>query len=247
MKNMANRRMFSNRIAGSARFLQMPLEAQALYFHLILNADDDGIVEAYPITKLLGTSPDVLKVLLAKSFIQQLNEDQVMILNDWSEHNSIRADRKIDSIYKKLIPENVELVAPKPRSDVKDNSKRLGGPSMDGIGKVRLGKVSRVIAQKEQLHEKPFKRLKKDKQRAVHRLGYYLEDVLKTNIVNWGKQAKAVKAMEKAGYTENQIKKVIYYMATSDNFFSDKGFDLTTVSNQIGRYKAQSNKNGISK
>jgi hypothetical protein len=57
------------------------------------------------------------------------------------EHNSIRADRKVDSIYIHLLPEKIKIVEAKPRSDVADNSKRLGGPSTDGISKVRLGKV----------------------------------------------------------------------------------------------------------
>lgn len=138
---MAQRRMFSNRIANSAKFLQMPTESQLLYFHLNLHADDDGIAEAYPIMKLLGISPDAFKVLLAKEYIQQLNEDQVIVISDWLEHNVIRADRKVDSIYKHLLPENIKTITPKPRSDVEDNSKRLNGQSTDGIGKVRLGKV----------------------------------------------------------------------------------------------------------
>ncbi len=135
--------MFSNRIANSAKFLQMPSESQLLYFHLCLRADDDGVVEAYPLIKLLGTQPDSYKVLLAREFIKQLNEDQVVIVTDWLEHNNIRADRKIDSIYKHLLPKDFKTIEPKPRSDVEDNSKRLGGLSTDGLGKVRLGKVSR--------------------------------------------------------------------------------------------------------
>lgn len=141
--------MFSNRIANSARFLQMPTESQLLYFHLNLHADDDGIAEAYPILKLLGIAPDSFKVLIAKGYIRQLNEDQVIVISDWLEHNVIRADRKVDSIYKHLLPENVRVIEPKPRSDVKDNSKRLGGQSTDGIGKDRLGQVriGKVIAE----------------------------------------------------------------------------------------------------
>lgn len=138
--------MFSNRIANSAKFLQMPTESQLLYFHLNLHADDDGIAEAYPIMKLLGISPDAFKVLLAKEYIQQLNEDQVIVISDWLEHNVIRADRKVDSIYKHLLPETIKTLEAKPRSDVKDNSKRISGPSTDGIGKVRLGKVNTTVA-----------------------------------------------------------------------------------------------------
>ena len=139
---MATRRMFSNRIANSAKFLQMPLESQALYFHLIMRADDDGVVEAYPVLKLLSTTPDVFKILLAKGFILQLNEDQVVLVENWREHNQIRADRKVDSIYKHLIPKEVELLEAKPRKDVIDNSKRIGGLPTGGIGKVSIGKDS---------------------------------------------------------------------------------------------------------
>ena len=140
---MANRRMFSNRIANSARFLQMPAEAQVLYFHMILRADDDGIVESYPLMKLLGVASDNFKILQAKGFIEQLNEDQVVVITDWTEHNVIRADRKVDSIYLPLLLNrnpDAKILQAKPRSDVKDNSKRLGGQSTDGISYVMLGK-----------------------------------------------------------------------------------------------------------
>lgn len=138
---MPNRRMFSNRIGNSAKFLQMPSEAQLLYFHMILRADDDGIVESYPLLRLLGLAPDNFKVLIAKGFIKQLNEDQVIVITDWLEHNSIRADRKTDSIYKYLLPPEIKTIEPKPRSDVEDNSKRLSGQSTDSISKVKLSKV----------------------------------------------------------------------------------------------------------
>lgn len=135
--------MFSNRIANSAKFLQMPEGSQLLYFHMVLRADDDGVVEAYPVMTILGSQPDNLKVLITKGFIRQLNEDQVMVILDWTEHNTIRADRKVNSIYIDLIKEKapeVEILEPKPRIDVEDNSKRVRGLSTDGIGKVRLGK-----------------------------------------------------------------------------------------------------------
>jgi hypothetical protein len=136
--------MFSNRIANSAKFLQMPVETQLLYFHFVLRADDDGIVEAYPVLKLLGVPPDNFKILLLKGFIQQLNEDQVIVINDWTEHNTIRADRKVNSIYLPLLLEKcpqLPIVMPKPRSDVQNNTKRIGGQSTDGLSQVKLSKV----------------------------------------------------------------------------------------------------------
>lgn len=137
---MAERRMFSNRIANSAKFLQMPADTQLLYFHLILRADDDGVVESYPIMKLLGIGTDNFKLLLAKGYIKQINEDQVVIIIDWLEHNSLRADRKVDSIYRDLIPEGTKILTAKPRSDVKNNSKRIGGQSTDGLVEYSIGK-----------------------------------------------------------------------------------------------------------
>src|SRR3990167_10566706 len=137
--------MFSFRIINSAKFLQMPEGSQLLYFHLAMRADDDGIVETYPVFKILGSQPDNYKVLLAKGFIIELNDEQVAFLTDWKEHNVIRADRKINSVYLPLLLEKLpmaQILEPKPRSDVNDNSVRLtGGQSTDGIGKVRLGKV----------------------------------------------------------------------------------------------------------
>lgn len=152
---MGQRRMFSNRIANSAKFLQMPMECQLLYFHMILRADDDGIVEAYPIIKLLGTAPDSLLVLYGRGFVKQLNDDQVVVITDWHEHNTIRADRKVDSIYLPLLLNScpqIPYIEPKPRSDVKDNSKRVGGQSTDGI---RKGKESKVKSIKEKREKEP--------------------------------------------------------------------------------------------
>lgn len=112
--------MFSSRITNSGRFIKMPPSSQSLYFHLGIHADDDGIVEAYQVMKLTGANDDDLKVLVSKNFIKVLNEDLVSFITDWREHNLIRADRKIDSIYKNLllqiVPET-ELLQPKPRAD----------------------------------------------------------------------------------------------------------------------------------
>ncbi len=119
---MAERRMFSKRVINSARFLKMPVSTQNLYFHLGLNADDDGIVEAYMIMNIIGAKEDDLKVLVSKNFVQILNADLVTYIIDWRENNSIRPDRKTDSIYKQLLLQvnpNVEILESKERTDRK--------------------------------------------------------------------------------------------------------------------------------
>ena len=117
---MAQRRMFSKRIVESARFLKMPPSTQALYFHLGLHADDDGVVEGYNVMLQTGSTEDDLKILTAKGFVTVLNDDLVTYINDWRENNRIRADRKIDSIYKdlliKMIPD-VKIQHAKARAD----------------------------------------------------------------------------------------------------------------------------------
>lgn len=145
---MAQRRMFNVSIINSARFLKMPIDAQNLYFHLGLRADDDGVVEAYTVMKQIGSSEDNLKVLSAKAFIKVLNEDLVAYILDWNDHNCIRADRKIDSIYKDLLIQiipDIKLIEAKERADKKsgrplDNQRTTNGPHR--LGKYRLGKGS---------------------------------------------------------------------------------------------------------
>ena len=114
---MASRRMVSNKIIDSARFIKMPISSQCLYFHLIAKGDDDGVVEAFNVMRMIGATEDDLKVLVAKGFVVVLNEDLVSYIADWKEHNLIRADRKVDSIYKDLllqVVEDVELLEKKP-------------------------------------------------------------------------------------------------------------------------------------
>lgn len=131
---MGDKRVISKTIIESAKFLKMPLSSQMLYIHLMLNADDDGIVEAYPVMQMTKASEDDLKVLHSKNFVFVLNEDLVSFIEDWRIHNSnLRADRKKDSIYKGLLlqlrPE-IQLLEKRPRSDVKGVKK--SGQSMDG-------------------------------------------------------------------------------------------------------------------
>lgn len=133
MISIAERRMMSKKIVESAKFIKMPVSSQNLYFHLLINADDDGIVEAFPVINLIRANEDDLRVLVSKGFVQVLNEDLVSYIIDWRAQNKIRADRKTDSIYKDLLLQlnpAVELLEMKERSDTKGN--RLAGPSTDG-------------------------------------------------------------------------------------------------------------------
>lgn len=125
---MTQHRMISSRIADSAKFLRMPASTRDLYFYLVLGADDDGVVEAFAIMRKIGAADDDLKLLVAKGFVIVLNDDLVTYITDWRENNKIRADRKVDSIYKSLLLQVVptaDVLSSKPRSDT---GKKTGQP-----------------------------------------------------------------------------------------------------------------------
>lgn len=90
---MAERRMFTEKIVESDAFLDMPLSTQALYFHLCMNADDDGFVKnPRKIQKMLGASDDDCKLLVNKRFILPF-ESGVIVVKHWRMHNLLRKDR----------------------------------------------------------------------------------------------------------------------------------------------------------
>ena len=90
---MADKRMFTKKITESDAFLDMPLSAQCLYFHLNMSADDDGFVNApKKIQRLIGAKDDDLKILIMKSFLLVF-EHGVVVIKHWRMHNTIRQDR----------------------------------------------------------------------------------------------------------------------------------------------------------
>ncbi len=100
---MAERRMFAKSVVGSARFLRMPSTSRLLYYDLGMQADDDGVVEAFSVMRTTGATEDDLRVLSSKGFVQVLNEDLVSYITDWPRNNYIQRDRYRPSIYASLL------------------------------------------------------------------------------------------------------------------------------------------------
>lgn len=100
---MAQIRMFSKAILGSGKFLRMPPTARLLYYDLGMEADDDGVVEAFRVMRTTGATDDDLKILLAKGFVRLLNDDLVIFICDWKINNFIRTDRYQSSVYSDLL------------------------------------------------------------------------------------------------------------------------------------------------
>jgi hypothetical protein len=108
----------------------MSASAQALYFHLGMAADDDGVVEAFMVMRTVKAMEDDFRVLVLKGFVKPLNEELVSYILDWNEHNLIRSDRLIPSIYRELLVQvmpEIELTEPRERADIK----RLNGRPLD--------------------------------------------------------------------------------------------------------------------
>lgn len=96
---MANKRMFNIKIVDSDAFLDMPLTAQCLYFHLNMRADDDGFVgNPKRVQRLIGASDDDMRLLIAKRFVL-LFDDGVIVIKHWRMHNTLSTNRYKETTY----------------------------------------------------------------------------------------------------------------------------------------------------
>lgn len=105
---MAERRMFAKSVVESDTFLDMPAEAQALYFHLNMAADDDGFVSnPRSIMRGCSASNDTMKLLIAKKFILTFdkNDGFIVVVKHWRLNNYIRKDTYHETKYKEFMRE----------------------------------------------------------------------------------------------------------------------------------------------
>ena len=97
---MAQKRMFDKTITNSDEFLELPDSSQVLYFHLNMNADDDGFVNNWKsIMRMTGTKEDDLKILITKSFVIPF-ESGIIVIKHWRINNYLRNDRYKGTTHK---------------------------------------------------------------------------------------------------------------------------------------------------
>lgn len=90
---LANKRMFSVDVTETDAFLEMPLTAQALYFHLGMQGDDDGFVSnPHSIVRVSGCSESDLTILAQSGYIIMFRSG-VIVISDWKVNNNLRNDR----------------------------------------------------------------------------------------------------------------------------------------------------------
>lgn len=141
---MAERRMFAKTIIDSDAFLDMPLSAQALYFHLSMRADDDGFINnPKKIQRMIGASDDDCRLLILKKFIITF-ESGVIVIKHWKMHNYIQKDRYKPTVYCEekatlSLDENKAYTQSVQNGYITDTQVRLGKDRLE-LGKDSLNK-----------------------------------------------------------------------------------------------------------
>lgn len=103
---MAEKRMFSKTIVDSDAFLEMPLSAQALYFHLGVIAENKGVVtNARSFAKSIGCQDNDIEILINNGFIKRVDSEIGLELGyfeivHWYENNGIGETAKKRNNYK---------------------------------------------------------------------------------------------------------------------------------------------------
>lgn len=95
---MARKRMFDSEIINRDDFLELSLEAKAIYFLLGIFADDEGFISPKKILKLYGGNDSMLYELIKSEFIIQF-ESGVVLITDWNINNYLNQKRIRETIY----------------------------------------------------------------------------------------------------------------------------------------------------
>lgn len=112
---MAKRRCFSIDLMESDKYLDLTLEAKALYVHLNLKSDDEGVI-INPVSALrfLNTDRKFLDELIEKGFV--LYYDGIYIIAHWHLHNQISPSKMNNSLYhnrlKKMMINDEKMYVP---------------------------------------------------------------------------------------------------------------------------------------
>ena len=204
---MAQRRMFSKRVTDTDLFLDMPLSSQCLYFHLNMEADDDGFIgNVKTIRRKIGASEDDLKLLMAKQFLIPF-ESGVVVIKDWKIHNYIRSDRYSETTYKdeKMMLQmnnrgQYEIGEPTQNENVIPYviPKVDGCPPQVRLGKDRLGKGRKDIKSGDAEPSIPFSEI-------INYLNTKTDRAFKSVESN----KKHIKARWNEGYRLDDFKRVI--------------------------------------
>lgn len=204
---MAQRRMFSRKITESDQFLDMPMSSQSLYFHINMQADDDGFVgNVKTIKRMIGASDDDLKLLINKQFLIPFDTG-IVVIRDWKIHNYIQKDRYTETFYKheKAMLETTnnkqyQVMDTKCIQDVSsmDTQVRLGKDRLEIEKEIDIERDKDILSDKVELPI-PYKEITD-----------YLNKKAETNYRHTGKKTQTlIKTRYSEGFNLDDFKKVI--------------------------------------
>lgn len=149
---MAQKRMFDKVVTTSDDFLELSAEAQCLYFHIGMLADDDGLSKNYrSYMKLVGATNEDLQSLIDKSFIYKFDSD-VIAIKHWKINNTVRNDRYRPTIFQNEFS----------RLDIADNNEYImldtdgipDGNQMDTKNSIDKNSKDKISKEKNSLEKK---------------------------------------------------------------------------------------------
>ena len=169
--------MFARDVIGSDGFADMGFEAQALYIHLSMDADDWGFVGAPKrVQRSVGSKPAALAELAEAGFVHMFPSG-VLVIMDWWQNNTITESRRKATQYEAELtslkvtdcgsyqlvcepPANCTQTASKPREDACETPASLEEVSLGefsrGKGKTArhaYGEYSNVMLSDEELEK----------------------------------------------------------------------------------------------
>ena len=225
---MAERRMFAKTIIDSDAFLDMPLSSQALYFHLSMRADDEGFINnPKKIQRMVSSSDDDMKLLIAKSFIIPF-ESGIVVIKHWKIHNYIQKDRFKPTVYqeerKQLgLKNNNAYTLDTPCIQEVSSSEtqvRLGKNSIDKDNKNKEGQMS------DKCHrcysDEDFQRVAQVYQNNIHPIAGSIEKEMLEDMLTRHSADKVIEAISEA--VKNGVRTIKYIDAILKNW-ETKGYN----------------------
>ncbi len=204
---MATKRMFSLSVVDTDWFLDLPLSAQALYFHLSMRADDDGFIDTpKSIIRKVGANQNDFDLLLAKRFILKFDSG-VIVIKHWRLHNTIQKDRYSQTRFQKELSQ-LEIRQDKAYTEKINDGYTLETPCIQNVSAdidIDLDKDIDI-----DLYKKEINKEKKQVNIPYEEIVSYLNKCCDTRYrPNTNKTKSLINARFKEGFTVEDFKKVI--------------------------------------
>jgi len=96
---LAEKRMLSRGLIEAEDFLNLSKEAQCLYIHLNLNADDEGVLNNIgPLLRMVDCKDEAFDELIQTGYILPVIGN-IFAITHWNINNTLSEKRKKKSIY----------------------------------------------------------------------------------------------------------------------------------------------------